>query len=90
MILIQKFKELWKKLKQGSSSCKLKLTFFSVKITQDRDLEYESAESSFKHAFQHYLEIGHNNTTEMLKFNTIANILAGQDIDPFDSPETKM
>jgi hypothetical protein len=61
-----------------------------VKLTGFRDLDFEKAEKGFKYAFQHYMEISHPSTTEMLKYNTIANILAGGDIDPFDSPETKM
>jgi hypothetical protein len=59
-------------------------------LTFCRDQEYELAESNFKYAFQHYVEIGHTSTIDMLRFNTIANILAGHQIDPFDSPETKM
>lgn len=55
-----------------------------------RDYDFEEAEHCFKLAFQHYHETGHTRTTEMLKYNTLANILAGMSIDPFDSPETKM
>ena len=51
---------------------------------------FEEAESCFKEAFQHYHEIGHSKTRDMLILNTVSNILTGMTINPFSSPEAQM
>jgi len=55
-----------------------------------RNRDFNAAESCFKIAFQHYYESGNERANLMLKYNTIANILSGMNINPFDSPETSM
>eukprot|EP00184_Porphyridium_aerugineum_P002586 CAMPEP_0184708474 /NCGR_PEP_ID=MMETSP0313-20130426/37796_1 /TAXON_ID=2792 /ORGANISM="Porphyridium aerugineum, Strain SAG 1380-2" /LENGTH=437 /DNA_ID=CAMNT_0027170063 /DNA_START=84 /DNA_END=1397 /DNA_ORIENTATION=+ len=53
------------------------------------DKNFEQAKTDFYEAFKSYDEAGNTRRIQCLKYLVLANMLAGSEINPFDSPEAK-
>lgn len=59
----------------------------SFALAQLRERKWDAAKDEFYDAFTNYQEAGSRDARRCLKYYVLCNILAEEEIDPFDSPE---